>query len=177
MTPYKDAQVEACHYNPQVFTMECVQLARLIGWREWVSLPGLGVNRIKVKVDTGARTSVLHAGDLQSFLKDDQEWVTFSVYPVQNNNTTRIHCEAPVKEHRVIRDSGGHEETRVVIETEIDLGDERWTIELTLTDREHMAFRMLLGRKAIVNRYYVDPTQSFNLSTPESNDYDYQEEE
>lgn len=152
-------------------------MARLIGWREWVSLPELGVNRVKVKVDTGARTSVLHATDLQSFLKGDQEWVTFSVYPLQSNSTTKVHCEAPVKEHRVIRDSGGHEETRVVIETEVELGSERWAIELTLTDREHMAFRMLLGRKAITNRFYVDPTQSLIVSAPESNDHDYQEEE
>lgn len=152
-------------------------MARLIGWREWVCLPDLSIDRVKVKVDTGARTSVLHAFKLQAFLKEDQEWVTFSVHPLQDNTTLQVDCTARVIDHRIIRDSGGHEETRVVIETDVAVGDEIWPIELTLTDRENMAFRMLLGRKAIVNRHYVDPTQSFLLSSPESTDHDYQEEE
>ena len=152
-------------------------MARLIGWREWVSLPELGVDRVKVKVDTGARTSVLHAFNLQAFLEDDQEWVTFSVHPLQENTTVEVACRARVKEHRTVRDSGGHEETRVVIDTMVSLGGETWLVELTQTDREAMAFRMLLGRNAIFNRYYVDPTQSFILSSPESTDHDFQEEE
>ena len=152
-------------------------MARLIGWREWVSLPDLGVDRVKVKVDTGARTSVLHAFKLQAFLEDGEEWVTFGLHPIQDNTTLEVECKAKVKEHRVVRDSGGHEETRVVIETHVTLGDETWPIELTLTDRENMAFRMLLGRTALVNRFYVDPVQSFLTSSPESTDHDYQEEE
>ena len=103
--------------------------------------------------------------------------MTFGLHPIQDNTTLEVECKAKVKEHRVVRDSGGHEETRVVIETNVTLGDETWPIELTLTDRENMAFRMLLGRTALVNRFYVDPVQSFLTSSPESTDHDYQEEE
>ena len=152
-------------------------MAQLVGWREWLSLPGLGVDRIKVKVDTGARTSALHAFNLQSYKQDDGEWVSFSLHPLQENTQTEIACRAKVKEHRTVKDTSGREQTRVVIETQVLLGADSWPIELTLTDRETMGFRMLLGRNAIRGRYYVDPTQSFLLSASESTDSDYQEEE
>lgn len=135
------------------------------------------MDRVKVKVDTGARTSVLHAFELHARLEDGVEWVIFKLHPLQDNTTLEIECRARVKEHRTVRDSGGHEETRVVIDTTITLGDETWPIELTLTDRENMAFRMLLGRKAMQKRFYVNPAQSFLLTAPESTDHDYQEEE
>ena len=152
-------------------------MARLVGWREWINLPDLGVDRIKVKVDSGARTSALHAFNLQAFQQDDQEWVTFSLHPLQENTQVEVPCRALVKEHRIVRDSGGHEETRVVIETNVTLGDESWPIELTLTDRENMGFRMLLGRNAVKGLFYIDPTQSFLLSSAESTDGDFHEEE
>ena len=152
-------------------------MAKLIGWREWVRIPELGIDRIKVKVDTGARTSALHASDLVATQEDGQEYVTFTLHPLQNNTQVSIECHAPVKEHRTVRDSGGHEETRVVIETEIELGDDRWPIELTLTDREQMGFRMLLGRNAIKSQFYVDPSQGFLLTAPESIDSEFEEEE
>ena len=152
-------------------------MARLIGWREWVSLPDLGVDRVKVKVDTGARTSVIHAYQLQSFLEDGEEWVTFGLHPIQDNTALAVECRAKVKEHRTVRDSGGHEETRVVIETSVSMGGEVWPVELTLTDRENMTFRMLLGRTAIVNRFYVDPAQSFLMSDLDTIEQGYQEEE
>ena len=151
-------------------------MAKLVGWREWVRLPELGVDRVKVKVDTGARTSALHAQDLVSFREGEQEFVSFTLHPLQNNTQVALQCKAPVLEHRVIKDSGGHEETRVVIETTVELGDDVWPIELTLTDREQMGFRMLLGRKALRSRFYVDPTRSFQLTSPESNDRDFEEE-
>jgi len=152
-------------------------MARLVGWQEWVSLPELGVDRVKVKVDTGARTSALHAANIVSSLVDGEEWVTFTLHPLQENTQVEIEGKARVAEHRSVRDSGGHEETRVVIETTVELGGEEWQIELTLTDREHMGFRMLLGRNAIRNRFYVDPTQSFILTTPANNSENNQEEE
>ena len=151
-------------------------MAKLVGWREWVSLPALGIDRVKVKVDTGARTSALHAADLVATKQGEQEFVSFNVYPLQENRQVKVACSAPVKEHRTVRDSGGHEETRVVIETPITLGDDTWNIEVTLTDRESMGFRMLLGRNAIKGQYYVDPTQAFLLSSPESTDQEFEEE-
>lgn len=152
-------------------------MAKLVGWREWVSLPNLGVERVKVKVDTGARTSAVHASDVEVFDRDGQEWVRFQLQPLQDNQHLRVACEEPVAEWRTIRDSGGHEERRIIIVTDIQVDDEVWPIELSLTDREHMGFRMLLGRRAIRNRFYVDPTQSFILSRPISEDYDHEEEE
>ena len=153
------------------------KMAKLIGWREWISLPELGVDRVKVKVDTGARTSALHAADLLATQEDGCEYVTFTLHPLQNNTQVSVSCKAPVKEHRVVKDSSGREETRVVIETEVALGEDRWPIELTLTDRETMGFRMLLGRNAIRSMYYVDPTNSFLLTAPEADDRDFEEEE
>ena len=152
-------------------------MAKLAGWREWVSLPDLQVDRVKVKVDTGARTSALHAFELQAELVDGEEWVSFRLHPLQDNTQVEVACRAPVKEHRVVRDSGGHEETRVVIETQVTLAGDTWPIELTLTDRENMGFRMLLGRTALTGMFYVDPTQSFILSSSESSSGDFHEEE
>jgi hypothetical protein len=140
-------------------------VAKLLGWREWASLPDLGVDRVKVKVDTGARTSALHAFKLMSYLEDGEEWVRFGLHPLQRNVELEVDCIARVKDHRTVRDSGGHEEVRVVIETDVMVGEDRWPIELTLTDRENMGFRMLLGRNAIKQRFYVDPTQSFVLTS------------
>ncbi|WP_300524694.1 ATP-dependent zinc protease [Alcanivorax sp.] len=132
-----------------------------VGWREWASLPELDIEAIKVKVDTGARTSALHAFQVESFQRDDQEWVRFSIHPIQGQDRVR-HCEAPVLDRRVVTDSGGHKEERPVILTDIELGGRRWPIEITLTDRENMIFRMLLGRTAM-GEIVVDPTASFLL--------------
>jgi hypothetical protein len=151
-------------------------MAKLIGWREWASLPKLGVDRVKVKVDTGARTSALHAYKLELTEEKGKEWVTCYLHPLQKNTELEVICRAPVKERRVVKDSGGHEETRVVIDTKIEIGGARWSIELTLTDRENMGFRMLLGRRAIKGRFYVDPTQSFLLTQRETDDSSDQEE-
>lgn len=152
-------------------------MAKLVGWQEWVSLPELGIDRVKVKVDTGARTSALHAQAITSTLIDDEEWVAFKLHPLQDNTQVEVDCRARVTGHRVVRDSGGHEQTRVVIETLIQLGDDEWPIEMTLTNRENMGFRMLLGRNAIVNRHYVDPSQAFILTMPEIDDAQLDEEE
>jgi len=133
----------------------------MLGWREWVSFPGLNIERIKAKVDTGARTSCLHAFKVEVFEKQGSLWVSFDIHPNQTNNMEVIRCEAPLKERRLVRDSGGHEELRCVIETEIKIGNENHTIEVTLTDRDTMKFRVLLGRTAIKGHYLVDSGSSY----------------
>jgi hypothetical protein len=136
---------------------------KVLGWREWVSLPELGITWIKAKVDTGARTSALHAFELEPFQREGKDWVRFSVHPLQGESDTVIQCESPVLERRDVTDSGGHLENRPVIETELVLGSLSKRIELTLTDRDTMRFKMLLGRTAIRPNLLVYPSQSFKL--------------
>lgn len=132
-----------------------------LGWREWLGFPDLGITSIKAKVDTGARTSCLHAFYVEPFQRGDATWVRFGIHPNQGDNDTVVHCEAPVKDRRTVRDSGGHEETRYVIETRITVGGQNLPAEVTLTDRDMMKFRVLLGRTAIRKNYLVDPGRSF----------------
>lgn len=135
----------------------------VIGWREWVGLPDLGIPAIKAKVDTGARTSALHAYYVTPFDKDGKPWVRFGLHPLQKDSLTCIECEAPVKDVRRVTDSGGHSEQRVVIDTRLNINGAEMTIEVTLTDRENMRFRMLLGRSALKQGYWVDSGKSFLL--------------
>jgi len=120
-----------------------------IGWREWLALNQLKIPAIKAKIDTGARTSALHAFFVEPFCKDDRQMVRFGVHPLQRRLDIEIICEAIVKDVRQVSDSGGHREMRYVIETEIQLGTISRTIEVTLTNRDNMKFRMLLGRTAM----------------------------
>lgn len=135
----------------------------IIGWREWVGLPEFGIPAIKAKVDTGARTSALHAYYVTPFEKDGRPWVRFGLHPLQKDSLTCIECEAPVKDVRLVTDSGGHSEERFVIETRLRINSMEVPIEVTLTDRETMRFRMLLGRSAIKRHFLVDSSQSFLL--------------
>lgn len=135
----------------------------VIGWREWVSLPDLAIAHIKAKVDTGAKTSALHAFYVQPFERDGRPWVRFGVHPLQSTAAQVVECEAPVKDVRRVTDSGGHAEMRPVIETTLVVQGETRLIELTLTDRENMMFRMLLGRSALKRRFVVDSGKSFLL--------------
>ena len=135
----------------------------VVGWREWLSLPGLGIEHIKAKIDTGARTSALHAFFVEAFERNGDKWVRFRIHPLQRNSRYIVECEAPVKDRRVVSDSGGHREYRYVIETTFSLGTRKWTAELTLTDRDSMKFRMLVGRTALDGNFLVDPAASFAI--------------
>ena len=133
----------------------------VLGWREWLCFPGLGIDRIKAKVDTGARTSCLHAFFVEPFDHHGEAWVRFGIHPRQGDTDEAVYCEAPLTDRRTVRDSGGHEELRYVIEAEVLIGTDRRCIEITLTDRDSMKFRALLGRTAIRGHYVVDPGRSY----------------
>lgn len=134
-----------------------------VGWREWLGLPGLGLPRIKAKIDTGAKTSCLHAFSLEKFNERGSPWVRFGMHPNQGDNDTEIFCKAEIFDERLVTDSGGHREKRYVIQTELVLPRDRWPIEITLTNRDTMQFRMLLGRSAMAERMLVMPDQSYML--------------
>jgi len=133
----------------------------ILGWREWLGFPELGIPQIKAKVDTGARTSCVHAFFVEPFDRHGEKWVRFGIHPRQRDTVEEVICEAKVKDQRSVRDSGGHEELRYVIETLVTLGDKRHHIEVTLTDRDTMKFRVLLGRTAIRGHYLVDSGRSY----------------
>lgn len=140
---------------------------QVIGWREWLSIPELGIPRIKAKVDTGARTSAIHAFALERYdARGGLHRVRFSVHPIQSDNDTVVECDAPVIGERSVRDSGGHEEIRPFIRVPVTLGTHTWEIEFSLTSRDNMKFRMLLGRTAMEDRFVVDPAASFCQGTP-----------
>ena len=138
----------------------------VVGSEEWCSFPELGIPTIKARVDSGAKTSALHAINIAPFIKNDSNWVKFDINPIQNNSKTIIHCEAPLIDKRIVKSSSGFREQRYVIQTNLKIGDATWPIEVTLTNRDTMGFRMLLGREAMSGRVLVDPEQQFLLGQP-----------
>lgn len=133
----------------------------VIGWREYVGLPGMGIKRIKAKVDSGARSSSLHAVDLNLFDRNGVHWVRFKVYPVQRSRSEVVEMEAQVLEFRMVKSSSGVAKMRPVIITEVELLGMVWPVELTLASRDNMGFRMLLGREAFRKRFLVDAGKSY----------------
>ncbi|MCA8923342.1 MAG: ATP-dependent zinc protease [Planctomycetes bacterium] len=138
----------------------------VIGWREWVGLPELGVSWVKAKVDTGARSSSLHAFDLEIVERRGKAWVTFSVHPLQRSSALTVRARAEILEFRRVRSSSGQTSERPVIVTQVAFGDEVWPIEVTLANRDEMGFRMLLGREACRTRFLVDSGRSFYGAKP-----------
>lgn len=132
-----------------------------IGWREWVDFPELGIRRVKAKVDTGARSSALHAVELEIFRVRGLERIRFRVYPRQRTTHSSVLCDVPLHDERWVRSSNGSRELRPVIRTAVAWAGEQWEIDLTLTSRDLMGFRMLLGREAIRGRYLVNAGRSF----------------
>lgn len=139
----------------------------LLGWREWAALPELNIPLIKAKIDTGARSSAIHAFSIEPYHKGGQQWVMFAVHPAQRDREQAVECHAPVKDRRVVSDSGGHKQRRYVIETQLVLGNFAISAEMTLTNRDSMLFRMLIGRTAMDARFIVDPAASYAQGRPQ----------
>ena len=137
----------------------------VIGWREWVALPDLGVRRMRAKIDTGARTGALHATDISEHGDSGRRRVRFCVDVAREP----IQCEAAVVDERIVTDSGGHRDRRLIIMTHVVLGDLRWLIELSLTDRQSMRYPLLLGRISLGQRFLIDPARSSRGGEPEAN--------
>lgn len=138
----------------------------IVGSEEWCSFPSLGIPTIKARVDSGAKTSALHAVNIVPFERDGEKWLKFDVNPLQNNGKTIRRCEAKMIDKRIVKSSSGTRESRYVIQTVLDLGGNQWEVELTLTNRDSMGYRMLLGREAMSGRVLVDPEQRFLLGQP-----------
>ena len=152
----------------------------ILGSEEWCSFPELGIPTIKARVDSGAKTSALHAINISPFIKEGEHWVKFDINPIQNNAKAVIHCEAPLVDKRVVKSSSGYREQRYVIKTKLEIGTKTWDIEVTLTNRDSMGFRMLLGREAMSGRVLVDPEQKYLLGQPTTEklkEYYYSSEE
>lgn len=132
-----------------------------IGWREWVGLPELGVPAIKAKIDTGARTSAIHAFGIEPFRSEGLDWVRFQIHPRQRSRRPTLTCEAPVHDHREIRSSNGQLQARYVIETKLEMGGAEWDLELSLANRDELGFRMLLGRQGLRRKVRIDPARSY----------------
>jgi hypothetical protein len=134
-----------------------------VGWREWVGLPDLRVAAIKAKIDTGARTSALHAYRIEPFRRSGALWLRFALHPIQRSEGTKVTCEARAIDERTVRNSGGGVERRYIIKTLLKLGENSWPIELALANRDQMGFRMLLGRTALQGRVLIEPGRSYLL--------------
>lgn len=141
--------------------------ASVMGWREYVELPDLGIegiDRIKAKIDSGARSCALHAINIRYYQKNNANWVSFVIHPRQKDTKSLVYCHAPLLEVRSVKDSGGKRTLRPVILTQVRIGRAAFAVELTLVARDSMGFRMLIGRQAIRGRYLIDPGKSYVMS-------------
>ncbi len=136
-------------------------MSSTVGWREWAAMPELGIPAIKVKIDTGARTSALHALNIERFKANGADMVRFDVQPLQRNNSLMVKAEAPLIDIRAVSDSGGHTENRYVISAHLQMGPMDEVIDVTLTERKSMLFRMLIGRTALADNVLVNPAASY----------------
>ena len=143
----------------------------MLGWREWVALPEFGIAQIKAKIDTGARSSALHTVDLDPYLKNGENWLMFTVETKKKHNEELIECHAPIKDRRVVSNSGGHKQRRYVIETQLIFGRHLIQAEITLTNRDSMRFPMLLGRTAMNRIFIIDPHASYLQDKPNMVNY------
>lgn len=133
------------------------ELKMVIGCEEWCAFPSINIPAIKARVDSGAKTSSIHAINIVRFARGDESWVSFEVHPLQKNRKVTVHCEAQLVDQRVIKSSSGDKESRPVIRVPLTLGDKTWEAEVTLTNRDTMGYRMLLGREAMIGRALIDP--------------------
>ncbi|MFD2229453.1 ATP-dependent zinc protease [Alkalimarinus sediminis] len=140
----------------------------ILGWREWVEFPELEIDNLIAKVDSGAKTSALHAYHVEPFNKGDTPWVRFKLHPIQDNNEVSITLEAKLSDRRHVSDSGGHKELRYVIEAVMNIGGHERRGEITLTDRDSMKYRMLIGRNILKQGFLVNAKQSFACGKPET---------
>lgn len=150
----------------QEIIMNCADVLirpRIIGWREWLALPDLGIEIINAKVETGTRISTLHAFHVEPFGRDPVQWIRFGIHPEESITGDVLVCEAAVKDERMVTDRLGHIEQRYVIETELRLSDQRWLAEMTLTTHENRKSGVLLGRAALENRFIINPAESYML--------------
>jgi len=134
---------------------------KIIGWREWVSLPDFGIDKIKAKVDSGARTSSIHAFNMEIYKRQKNKFVKFSIHPDQNTEKSKKTCRAKIIEFRKVKSSNGQTELRPVILTKVKILDDIRLIEMTLTNRDEMGFRLLLGRESVRKKYLIDTGKSF----------------
>jgi hypothetical protein len=138
----------------------------IIGWREYVSLPDLGVEQISAKIDSGARTSCLHAMNIEEFYKGDDLYVRFATQPKRKDTKFEVTCEAQVKEKRIVKSSNGTESKRYVIVTNVQMGNYKWPVEMTLTGRKKMTYKMLFGRTSMGVDFLINPTHSYLQGEP-----------
>lgn len=134
-----------------------------IGWREWAELPDLGVASIKAKIDTGAKTSAIHAFKIKEITRGGKPFAQFVIHPIQRKSAPTIKCVAPVVDKRRIKSSNGMSQLRIVIATTLKMGDNSWPIEISLANRDEMGFRFLIGRDALRRRAVIHPGKSFML--------------
>lgn len=139
----------------------------IVGWNEWCSLPDLGISKIKAKIDTGARTSALHADSIREEMVDGEKWIHFNMNPIPTDHKAHVHCFERVVDERNVMSSNGHIEHRYVIETTLKMADKQWLIKITLSNRDPLRYQMLIGRTAMRKRLIVEPGRKLLLGVPE----------